>query len=998
MIIEGKPKDGLQKHQQEAYKAVQKAYEQGNSASVVIPTGCGKSFIALQLMADNKDKTMLFLAPTNAIKNQMYNYIAKYIAGEEPTSERPARMIAREYFPHLQIRLYPTLLRVKDEQMEELNADVIIMDELHRTGADKWGEKVNTLLEKNPKAQILGLTATPERMDDKNVVDELFEGKIDYELTLVDALRDGIVKSPTYVKCDYALNEYLDGIKSAIANCKDEQTKKELQERFDKMRKIVDQAEGIPELFKNNIKSKDGKYIIFCKDKEHMDELMENVGEWFGAIDSEPEIYSVYSGEGYNEAKNERTIKKFETSKSEHLKLLFSIEKLNEGLHVEDISGVIMARPTDSRIIYLQQLGRALSSDTSREKTIVFDLVNNYLKNNLDAEVNNRTKGISRGNDGNDGISGGSEPEDIDIFRIQGESLEFLRLLEETQGIINRSNYLSNARAIKEWIEKSGDTKLPSRYSKDEEEKRLGMQLGSIRQQLIKPYMQLKTEKERDEYKEKHPELEEVMEIINEIDSNNIPQNLRNARAIKEWIEKSGDTKPPSTKSKDEEERRLGIALSTIRQQFIKPYMRLKTEKEREEYKENYPELEEIMEIINEIDSNNILPYLKNARAIKEWIEKSEDTNPPSTKAKDEEEKRLGNALRTIRHQLIKPYMELKTEEEKEKYRKKHPELEEVMEIINEIDSNNISQYLRNARAIKEWIEKSGDTKPPSTNSKDEEEKRLGNALRTIRHQLIKPYMELKTEEEKEKYRKKHPELEEVMEIINEIDSNNISPYFKNARAIKEWIEKSGDTKPPSQKSKDEEEKRLGSALSNMRRQLIKPYMNLKTEKEREEYKEKHPELEEVMEIINEIDSNNISPYFKNARAIKEWIEKSGDTKPPSQKSKDEEEKRLGEKLSAIRRKLIKPYMELKTEEEKEEFRKQHTEIDEVLEIITEIDIQGGTKKQKELAILIRQDLEKRQALQEAKELEKQYEQELSKIDGKEPKTNENEGVDLDGE
>ncbi len=227
-------------------------------------------------MADNKDKTMLFLAPTNAIKNQMYNYIAKYIAGEEPTSKRPARMIAKEYFPHLQIRLYPTLLRVNDEQMEELNADIIIMDELHRTGADKWGERVNTLLDMNPNAKVLGLTATPERMDDKNVVDELFEGKIDYELTLVDALRDGIVKSPTYVKCDYALNEYLDGIKKAIANCKDEQTKRKLQDKLEQMRKIVDQADGIPELLKKNIKRKDGKYIIFCKDKEHMDELMEN--------------------------------------------------------------------------------------------------------------------------------------------------------------------------------------------------------------------------------------------------------------------------------------------------------------------------------------------------------------------------------------------------------------------------------------------------------------------------------------------------------------------------------------------------------------------------------------------------------------------------------------------------------------------------------------------------------------------------------------------------
>ena len=42
-------------------------------------------------------------------------------------------------------------------------------------------------------------------MDDKNIVDELFEGKISYELTLLDALRKGIVKAPLYVKCDYSL-------------------------------------------------------------------------------------------------------------------------------------------------------------------------------------------------------------------------------------------------------------------------------------------------------------------------------------------------------------------------------------------------------------------------------------------------------------------------------------------------------------------------------------------------------------------------------------------------------------------------------------------------------------------------------------------------------------------------------------------------------------------------------------------------------------------------
>ena len=85
--------------------------------------------------------------------------------------------------------------------------------------------------------------------------------------------------------------------------------------------------------------------------------------------------------------------------------------------------------------------------------------------------------------------------------------------------------------------------------------------------------------------------------------------------------------------------------------------------------------------------------------------------------------------------------------------------------------------------------------------------------------------------------------------------------------------------------------------------------------------------------------------------------------------------------MCTIRKRLIKPYLELKTEEEKEEFRSKHPEADEVLEIITEIDTQYGNKKQKELAILIRQDLEKRKILQEAKELESSYMTQLSKVE-----------------
>ena len=652
-------------------------------------------------MEDNKGKNILFIAPTIAIKNQMYKYIAKYVVGEEPTEERTERQIAEEHFPHLKIMLYPTLLRMDNEILEKLKPDIIIMDELHRTGADKWGPKVNTLLDMYSEAKVLGLTATPDRMDDKNVVDDLFEGNICYELTLVEAIKRGIVKPPKYVKCDYELRDMLVGISEQIKECDDKETRERLEEKLDKMRKIVDQAEGIPELFAKNMTKKDGKYIVFCKDKEHMKQMMEEAKKWFVEIDSKPEMYYVYSGndknlvnqDGENKLSNEEQIKKFEESQSNHLKLLFSIDMLNEGLHVENISGVIMLRSTDSRIIYLQQLGRAMSSDKTREQTIVFDLVNNYLKNNLDREINDKTKreiSIERKEKETEQVEKeeNDREEDIDIFRIQGETKEFLELFEEINGELGQT-YLINARKIKAWMEERETTKPPSRSAKEPGEKRLGTALKSIRQELIKPYIELKTEEEKEKYRTNHPELEEVLEIIKWIDENNLSPYLVNARDIKKWMEGKKTTKPPSKNVKEPEEKRLGNALFSIRQKLLKPYIGLKTEEEREKFRANHPELEEVQEIVKWIDENNLSPYLVNARDIKKWMEEKGTTKPPSRSAKDLKEIKLGRALFTIRQILIKPYLELKTEEEKTKYREEHPELEEVLQIVTEIDLNS---------------------------------------------------------------------------------------------------------------------------------------------------------------------------------------------------------------------------------------------------------------------------------------------------------------------
>ena len=977
MIIKGKPEEGLQEHQQSAYNAITKALETSDRAAFVMPTGCGKSFVALQLMEEYRDKNILFLTSRTPIRSQMYSYIKEYIVGEENNGTKNDIKIAEEHFPNLKIMLYDNLLRVDSDVMKKINADLIIMDELHRTGAEKWGQKVDQLLESNPNAKILGMTATPDRMDNQNVIDNLFEGKVSYELTLVDAIKRGIVTPPDYVKCVYSLNEELTSMQEKIASSNlDETSKNELEEKYEKMRRIVEDADGIPELFSKNMKNKSGKYVVFCKSKEHMDEIISKVPEWFDDIDKNPEIYSVYSG---NEQKSDdEQIKKFIESQSEHLKLLFSIEKLNEGLHMSDISGVIMLRPTDSRIVYLQQLGRALSSVTAREKTIVFDLVGNYLKVNLDKEINDVTEKDLEERNLNQRIRNEQKTiSDIDIFKISGETKEFLDLLEESNAILGVSDYLTNAKKIKEWMEEKNTTKPPAVSSQNKEEKKLGRALNYIKNVLIKSYKTLENEEEKRKFEEKHPEIIEVMEIVNWIDENNISLSLLQARKIKEWMEKNGTTKPPVRGSQNEGEKKLGYALNNLKNGLIKQYKMLESEEEKRKFEEKHPEIFEIVQIVDEINANNISPYLKNARDIKEWMEKNGTIKPPVRGSQNEEEKKLGCALNNLKNGLIKQYKMLESEEEKRKFETKHPEIFEIVQIVDEIDANNISLYLKNARDIKEWMKKNNTSIPPKTSSSDKEEKRLGIALVGIK-QYFKPYTLLNNNEEKKKFEKEHPDVFEIMQIIDEIDANKISRYLKNARDIKEWMKKNNTSIPPKKISSDTEEKRLGIALVGIK-QYFKPYTLLNNNEEKRKFETKHPDVFEIMQIIDEINTNNINPYLKNVRDIKEWMKEKGTTKSPSQTALDIEEKRLGIALSSIRKQFIKPYMLLDNNEEKKKFEEKHPEIFEVMEIVDWIDTVSGKKKQAEVFNLACENEVLDEKIRKAKELEAIYKDTLNK-------------------
>lgn len=139
------------------------------------------------------------------------------------------------------------------------------------------------------------------------------------------------------------------------------------------MRRALEKADGLEEIFYKHIENRNGKYIVFCSDYESLNELQSQSQNMFGRVNDDLHVYSVYS----NDPETDKAFKAFKADDSEALRLLYCIDMLNEGIHVDDIDGVILFRPTISPIIYKQQIGRALSASKGKNP-VIFDIVNNF--------------------------------------------------------------------------------------------------------------------------------------------------------------------------------------------------------------------------------------------------------------------------------------------------------------------------------------------------------------------------------------------------------------------------------------------------------------------------------------------------------------------------------------------------------------------------------------------------------------------------------------------
>lgn len=350
----------LFEHNQTAYHAAVSMLSETGKAAVIHPTGTGKSFIGFKFCEDNPNQTVCWLSPSSYIFQTQLENLKKAADGYEPDNIR--------FFT------YARLMGMTAEEIAEIQPDLVILDEFHRCGAELWGAGVRKLLAANPHTPVLGLSATAIRYLDnqRDMADELFDGNVASEMSLGEAIVRGILNPPKYVLSMFACQQDLEKYRQKISRAKSKPVRDAAEKYLEALRRALEMADGLDEVFARHMDVRSGKYIVFCANAEHMREMMEKVPEWFAKVDTDPRIYSVYS----SDPETSQAFVDFKEDTSPHLKLLFCIDMLNEGIHVEDIDGVILLRPTVSPIIYKQQIGRALSATKNRH-AIIFDIVNN---------------------------------------------------------------------------------------------------------------------------------------------------------------------------------------------------------------------------------------------------------------------------------------------------------------------------------------------------------------------------------------------------------------------------------------------------------------------------------------------------------------------------------------------------------------------------------------------------------------------------------------------
>lgn len=233
--------------------------------------------------------------------------------------------------------------------------DYVVIDEFHHAVNNQYRKIVEYF-----KPQfLLGLTATPERMDGKNIY-EICDYNVPYEISLKDGINKGMLVPFHY----YGIYDETDYTKLHIVRGK--YVEEELNKTY------IGNAYRHDLIYKYYCKYGSKQALGFCCSRKHAEEMAKEFSR--RGIPSAA-VYSNANGE-FSMDRTE-AIEKLESGK---IKVVFSVDMFNEGVDIPSVDMVMFLRPTESPIVFLQQLGRGLRRSKGKEYLNVLDFIGNYEK------------------------------------------------------------------------------------------------------------------------------------------------------------------------------------------------------------------------------------------------------------------------------------------------------------------------------------------------------------------------------------------------------------------------------------------------------------------------------------------------------------------------------------------------------------------------------------------------------------------------------------------
>ena len=328
-----------------------------NKALLISATGTGKTYASAFAMREMNYKRVLFLVHRNQLALQARQSYEK-VFGKTKTMGLVGNGY-RDYDSDYVFATRDTLSR--DEHLYHYKPndfDCIILDEAHHSAAQSYQKIMNYF-----KPELwLGMTATPDKREygeEKNIY-EIFDYQIAYEIRLQQAMEEDLL-------CPF----HYYGISDLKMISDDQSIDFNQLVSEERVKHIIEQANYYG-YSGNRVKG-----LIFCRNIKEADELSKKFNECG---------YSTLSLNGsHSESQRKEAFERLamdcESNGLKPLDYIFSVEILNEGVDIVEVNQVIMLRPTQSPIVFIQQLGRGLRKAKGKEYVVILDFIGNYNNN-----------------------------------------------------------------------------------------------------------------------------------------------------------------------------------------------------------------------------------------------------------------------------------------------------------------------------------------------------------------------------------------------------------------------------------------------------------------------------------------------------------------------------------------------------------------------------------------------------------------------------------------